>query len=89
MSVREKLRPADRLRLPLAFARLSRPPRQMNSTSYFYNHASQWRYEKLTAQELPSPLASTPALSGSLIDFNVRAERMYGYPLRPSSTSTR
>jgi hypothetical protein len=22
----------------------------MNSTSYFYNHASQWRYEKLTAQ---------------------------------------
>jgi nitrate reductase alpha subunit len=26
----------------------------MNSTSYFYNHASQWRYEKLTAQELLS-----------------------------------
>jgi nitrate reductase alpha subunit len=24
----------------------------MNSTSYFYNHSSQWRYEKLTAQEL-------------------------------------
>ncbi len=27
----------------------------MNSTSFFYNHASQWRYEKLTAQELLSP----------------------------------
>jgi nitrate reductase alpha subunit len=26
----------------------------MNSTSFFYNHASQWRYEKLTAQELLS-----------------------------------
>ena len=29
----------------------------MNSTSYFYNHSSQWRYETVTAQELLSPLA--------------------------------
>ena len=42
----EKLRPQTGW-LPLAFALdWSRPPRQMNSTSYFYNHASQWRYRK-------------------------------------------
>ncbi len=33
----------------------------MNSTSFFYNHASQWRYEKLTARELLSPLVPMPA----------------------------
>jgi nitrate reductase alpha subunit len=50
----EKLRPQTGW-LPLAFALdWNRPPRQMNSTSFFYNHASQWRYEKLTAQELLS-----------------------------------
>lgn len=55
----------------------------MNSTSYFYNHASQWRYEKLTAQELLSPLADASKFSGSLIDFNVRAERMGWLPSAP------
>ena len=43
---REKLRPQTGW-LPLAFALdWNRPPRQMNSTSFFYNHSSQWRYEK-------------------------------------------
>ncbi len=79
----EKLRPQTGW-LPLAFALdWSRPPRQMNSTSYFYNHASQWRYEKLTAQELLSPLADASKFSGSLIDFNVRAERMGWLPSAP------
>lgn len=79
----EKLRPQTGW-LPLAFATgLGRPPRQMNSTSYFYNHASQWRYEKLTAQELLSPLADASKFSGSLIDFNVRAERMGWLPSAP------
>ena len=79
----EKLRPQTGW-LPLAFATdWSRPPRQMNSTSYFYNHASQWRYEKLTAQELLSPLADASKFSGSLIDFNVRAERMGWLPSAP------
>ncbi len=41
----EKLRPQTGW-LPLAFALdWNRPPRQMNSTSFFYNHSSQWRYE--------------------------------------------
>ncbi|HDS9451902.1 TPA: nitrate reductase subunit alpha [Klebsiella quasipneumoniae subsp. similipneumoniae] len=79
----EKLRPQTGW-LPLAFALdWNRPPRQMNSTSYFYNHASQWRYEKLTAQELLSPLADASKFSGSLIDFNVRAERMGWLPSAP------
>ncbi|WP_250384653.1 hypothetical protein, partial [Escherichia coli] len=52
-----KLRPQTGW-LPLAFALdWNRPPRQMNSTSFFYNHSSQWRYEKVSAQELLSPLA--------------------------------
>ena len=39
----EKLRPQTGW-LPLAFALdWSRPPRHMNSTSFFYNHSSQWR----------------------------------------------
>ncbi|HDG1720735.1 nitrate reductase subunit alpha [Kluyvera ascorbata] len=79
----EKLRPQTGW-LPLAFALdWNRPPRQMNSTSYFYNHASQWRYEKLTAQELLSPLADPKKYTGHLIDFNVRAERMGWLPSAP------
>ncbi|MDO1640240.1 molybdopterin-dependent oxidoreductase, partial [Escherichia coli] len=53
----ENLRPQTGwLPLPFAFD-WNRPPRQMNSTSFFSNHSSQWRYEKVTAQELLSPLA--------------------------------
>lgn len=79
----EKLRPQTGW-LPLAFALdWNRPPRQMNSTSFFYNHSSQWRYEKLTAQELLSPLADASKFSGHLIDFNVRAERMGWLPSAP------
>ncbi|HHJ3892236.1 TPA: nitrate reductase subunit alpha [Escherichia coli] len=58
-------------------------PRQMNSTSFFYNHSSQWRYEKVSAQELLSPLADASKYSGHLIDFNVRAERMGWLPSAP------
>lgn len=48
----------------------------MNSTSFFYAHTDQWRYEKLSVAEILSPLADPKRNSGSLIDFNVRAERM-------------
>ncbi len=79
----EKLRPQTGW-LPLAFALdWNRPPRQMNSTSFFYNHSSQWRYEKVSAQELLSPLADASKYSGHLIDFNVRAERMGWLPSAP------
>ncbi len=79
----EKLRPQTGW-TPLAFALdWNRPPRQMNSTSFFYNHASQWRFEKLQAQELLSPLADASKFSGHLLDFNVRAERMGWLPSSP------
>lgn len=55
----------------------------MNSTSYFYNHSSQWRYETVTAEELLSPMADKSRYTGHLIDFNVRAERMGWLPSAP------
>jgi len=78
----EKLRPQTGW-VPLAFATdWNRPPRQMNSTSFFYAHTGQYRYEKLGIEELLSPTAPA-ALRGSLIDFNVRAERMGWLPSAP------
>ncbi|MEC8917613.1 nitrate reductase subunit alpha [Salinicola sp. LHM] len=79
----EKLRPQTGW-LPLAFGLdWNRPPRQMNGTSFFYNHSSQWRFEKVEVKELLSPLARREDYSGSLIDFNVRAERMGWLPSAP------
>jgi len=79
----EKLRPQTGW-LPLAFGLdWQRPPRQMNGTSFFYNHSSQWRYETLRTDELLSPLADKSRYGGSLIDFNVRSERMGWLPSAP------
>lgn len=79
----EKLRPQTGW-LPLAFGLdWQRPPRQMNSTSFFYNHASQWRYETVNAREFLSPLADKTRYSGHMIDYNVRAERMGWLPSAP------
>ncbi|GLR09334.1 nitrate reductase subunit alpha [Mixta theicola] len=79
----EKLRPQTGW-MPLAFALdWTRPPRQMNSTSYFYSHASQWRFEKLSIGELLSPIAQKQKFTGQLIDFNIRAERMGWLPSAP------
>jgi nitrate reductase alpha subunit len=35
-----------------------RPPRQQNSTSFFYAHTDQWRYETLRRREILSPTAA-------------------------------
>jgi len=79
----EKLRPQTGW-LPLAFALdWVRPPRQMNSTSFFYAHTDQWRYEKLGVEEVLSPLADKAQFGGSMIDYNVRAERMGWLPSAP------
>jgi len=79
----EKLRPQTGW-TALAFALdWHRPPRQQNSTSFFYAHTDQWRYEKLEVKEILSPLADPKEYSGSLIDFNVRAERMGWLPSAP------
>ena len=79
----EKLRPQTGW-TALAFALdWVRPPRQMNSTSFFYAHTDQWRYEKLGVEEILSPLADKEKFGGSLIDYNVRAERMGWLPSAP------
>ena len=83
MSGQEKLRPQTGW-TALAFALdWHRPPRQMNSTSFFYAHTDQWRYEKLEVKEILFPLADPKDYTGSLIDFNVRAERMGWLPSAP------
>jgi len=79
----EKLRPQTGWQ-PLAFALdWARPPRHMNSTSFFYAHSDQWRYEKLKVSDILSPLADAEKFRGSLIDFNVRSERMGWLPSAP------
>ena len=79
----EKLRPQTGW-TPLAFALdWIRPPRHMNSTSFFYAHTDQWRYEKLGVEEVLSPLADKKLYGGSMIDYNVRAERMGWLPSAP------
>ncbi len=79
----EKLRPQTGW-TPLAFALdWARPPRHMNATSYWYTHSDQWRYETLAVDEILSPLARKEDWQGSLIDFNVRAERMGWLPSAP------
>ncbi|MGE0805444.1 MAG: nitrate reductase subunit alpha [Burkholderiaceae bacterium] len=79
----EKLRPQTGW-TALAFALdWARPPRQQNSTSFFYAHTDQWRYEKLGLDEIVSPLADRQAFGGSVIDYNVRAERMGWLPSAP------
>ena len=79
----EKLRPQTGW-LPLAFALdWSRPPRQMNSTSAWYAHTDQWRYESLDVSEILSPTAPDGDWNISLIDYNIRAERMGWLPSAP------
>jgi len=79
----EKLRPQTGW-TALAFALdWIRPPRQQNSTSFFYAHTDQWRYEKLGVAEVLSPLADKKVFGGSMIDYNVRAERMGWLPSAP------
>ena len=79
----EKLRPQTGWQ-PLAFGLdWQKPPRHMNGTSFFYNHSDQWRYEKLEMTEVLSPLADKNKWSGSILDYNVRAEKMGWLPSAP------
>ncbi|MGB6009393.1 nitrate reductase subunit alpha [Castellaniella sp.] len=79
----EKLRPQTGWTMLTFALDWLRPPRHMNGTSFFYAHTDQWRYEKLQVSELLSPLADASKYQGSLIDMNVRAERMGWLPTAP------
>ncbi|HEU0222960.1 MAG TPA: nitrate reductase subunit alpha, partial [Paracoccaceae bacterium] len=79
----EKLRPQTGW-APLAFALdWGRPPRHMNSTSAWYAHTDQWRYETLSMGEILSPTAPEGDWDASFIDYNIRAERMGWLPSAP------
>lgn len=80
----EKLRPQFGW-APLAFAAdWHRPPRQMNGTSFFYAHTSQWRHEKLGVDEILAPTADSARYGHmSLIDLNAKSERMGWLPSLP------
>lgn len=79
----EKLRPQPGW-TPLAFGLdWHRPARQMNGTSFFYAHTSQWRHEKLAVDEITAPTSKGELNTMSLIDFNAKAERMGWLPSAP------
>ena len=82
----EKLRPQTGW-APLAFAAdWHRPSRQMNGTSFFYAHTSQWRHEKLAMSEIIAPTHAGEMTDMSQLDFNVKAERMGWLPSAPQLT---
>ena len=79
----EKLRPQTGW-APLAFAAdWVRPARQMNGTSFFYAHTSQWRHEKVGVDEILAPMADGSMKALSMIDYNAKAERMGWLPSAP------
>jgi nitrate reductase alpha subunit len=83
----EKLRPQTGWQ-PLAFALdWNRPPRHQNSTSCWYAHTDQFRYETLKIDEILSPTAPEGDWNGSVIDYNIRSERMGWLPSAPQLTT--
>ncbi len=79
----EKLRPQTGW-TALAFALdWNRPPRHMNSTSFFYAHTDQWRYETVKVNDILSPTAPEGSWDGTFHDYNIRAERMGWLPSAP------
>lgn len=79
----EKLRPQTGW-APLAFALdWQRPSRQMNGTSFFYAHTSQWRHEKLGMDEVLAPTQGHELSKMSMIDYNAKSERMGWLPSAP------
>ena len=61
-----------------------RPPRHMNTTSYFYMHSDQWRYEKVKVDSLISPLCPKDKWKDlTLLDCNIKSQRMGWLPTSP------
>ncbi|MDP2153026.1 MAG: molybdopterin-dependent oxidoreductase, partial [Methylotenera sp.] len=80
----EKLRPQAGW-APIAFALdWMRPPRHTNSTSYWYFHTDQFRYETLNADSLLSPAGKGKNKGNSIADYNVKAARMGWLPSMPN-----
>jgi nitrate reductase alpha subunit len=79
----EKLRPQAGW-APVAFGLdWHRPARQMNSTSFFYFHTDQWRYERLEADSLLTPAAKGKYKGYQLADYNIVSQRLGWLPAAP------
>jgi nitrate reductase alpha subunit len=79
----EKLRPQAGW-APIAFGLdWHRPPRQQNSTSYWYFHTDQWRYETVKPDDLLSPAGRNRNKGYSLADYNVVSTRLGWLPSNP------
>ncbi len=79
----EKLRPQAGW-APIAFALdWHRPPRHMNSTTYWYFHTDQWRYEKVEADGVLASTAKAKYKGYQLCDYNVVSQRLGWLPSAP------
>ncbi len=79
----EKLRPQAGW-APIAFALdWHRPPRQQNSTSYWYFHTDQWRYETVKADHLLCAAGKGRNRGYALADYNVVSARLGWLPCNP------
>ena len=65
------------------------PPRHQNSTSYFYFHTDQWRYDGMVLDPLWAPWAKEfPAKGRHVADQNVMAVRLGWLPFYPQFDKT-
>ncbi|MCW8950787.1 MAG: molybdopterin-dependent oxidoreductase, partial [Sedimenticola sp.] len=79
----EKLRPQAGW-APIAFALdWHRPPRHMNSTTYWYFHTDQWRYEKVEADNILGSTAQAKYRGYQIGDYNVVSQRLGWLPSAP------
>ncbi|RDH86881.1 MAG: nitrate reductase subunit alpha [endosymbiont of Seepiophila jonesi] len=79
----EKLRPQAGW-APIAFGLdWNRPPRHMNSTTYWYFHTDQWRYEKVDADDVLGSTAKAKYRGHQIGDYNVVSQRLGWLPSAP------
>ncbi|MGW4476744.1 nitrate reductase subunit alpha [Nonomuraea sp. NPDC004354] len=80
----EKVRPVTGFQ-HLAFAfDWQRPTRHMAGTAFWYLATDQWRYERIKADELASPLGSGMFAGRSFADCNAQAARLGWLPSHPT-----
>ncbi|MFF5207589.1 nitrate reductase subunit alpha [Streptosporangium sp. NPDC000396] len=80
----EKVRPVTGFQ-HLAFAfDWQRPTRHMAGTAFWYLATDQWRYERIRADELASPLGSGAFAGRAFADCNAQAARLGWLPSHPT-----
>jgi nitrate reductase / nitrite oxidoreductase, alpha subunit len=80
----EKIRPFAAIGTLGGAADWGGPSRQMNSTSYFYFHTDQWRYDGMELEPLWAPRAEVfPAKGQHAADQNVTAVQNGWLPFQP------